>query len=120
MNAHKVKQHCPSCFKYGSFTRNPRKKVNQGDVCDECVVAPPKKCLSCDFPHRQVGERCENCELEDITKESRVCVLCYGLFKLDGRPLQLCDDCHKGCMTPFKTLHTDWNFRPPQKRNVFK
>lgn len=123
MDAHKVKHRleCPSCLTYASFTRSLRKKVNEGDVCDECLVSLPKKCLTCDFPHRQVGERCENCEMENITKLSRYCVLCYGLFKLTGETqLQLCNDCYTGCMTPFKALPSDWRFRPPQKRNVFK
>ena len=92
--------------------------MSAGDVCDECLVSLPKKCLTCDFPHRQVGERCENCEMEDITKSTRYCVNCNGYFEITAETqLHICNDCFARFRIPDRRLPADWN-RPVGYRGV--
>jgi hypothetical protein len=132
---------CDSCGCYKPFTLTARSRVKKGDVCDECRLHPPTKCSVCEFPHRLKGERCENCESEDMVKESEYCVLCYCHYAPSQtrrlkvvsetppitneeatqliKSLQLCDKCLERCCIPYPKKPYDQYARVPERRNVF-
>lgn len=116
---------CDSCRYYKPFTLTTKAKLRKGDVCDECKLDPPRRCSVCDRAHHLEGNRCKECEEEDLTKESVYCVVCHGHYipskskisltstSLAGeaeeeddeatkkKVLQLCDPCIEKCCIPY-------------------